>query len=154
MTYSVYQHWDPLRVCIVGRTYPPEFFKWIAKSKTRNTFEKLAEETEEDYQYLIKTLENKFNVQTLRPEFPHNLEELYIDGKWIQPPTAPRDYFIMIHDKFWIPKKCCITNDFNLQNGVILFKIIWGAHRFVVHICVIPDNFVIIISCFLMIFSC
>lgn len=104
MTYSVYQHWDPLRVCIVGRTYPPEFFKWIAKSKTRNTFEKLAEETEEDYQYLIKTLENKFNVQTLRPEFPHNLEELYIDGKWIQPPTAPRDYFIMIHDKFWIPK--------------------------------------------------
>ena len=40
----------------------------------------------------------------MRPEFPHNLEELYIDDKWIQPPTAPRDYFIMIHDKFWIPK--------------------------------------------------
>ena len=22
--YSVYQHWDPLRVCAVGRSYPPD----------------------------------------------------------------------------------------------------------------------------------
>jgi hypothetical protein len=29
---------------------------------------------------------------------------LYINGKWVQPPTAPRDYFIMIQDQFWIPE--------------------------------------------------
>jgi len=103
MSYTVYQHWDPLEVCIVGKTYPPEFYQWIDNTKTRNRFEKLAQETEEDYQNLIKLLENKFGVKTLRPEFPDDINELYIDGKWVQPPTAPRDYFITIHDKFWVP---------------------------------------------------
>jgi len=102
--YSVYQHWDPLKFCIVGRTYQPEFYSWIEHSQTRAIFEKLAEETEEDYQKLIRLLENKFGVQTVRPQFPDDINDLYIDGKWLQPPTAPRDYFIMIGDKFWIPE--------------------------------------------------
>jgi N-dimethylarginine dimethylaminohydrolase len=101
--YNVYQHWDPLQVCLVGKTYPPEFYAWIENSATRSKFEKLAEETEEDYQNLIGLLE-KFNVRVLRPEFPDDLNELYINGKWVQPPTAPRDYFIMIQDQFWIPE--------------------------------------------------
>ena len=42
--YSVFQHWDPLKVCLVGRTYPPEFYQWIADTGTRKRFEKLAEE--------------------------------------------------------------------------------------------------------------
>ena len=102
--YSVYQHWNQLKVCMVGKTYPPEFYSWIQNTQTRKTFEKLAEETEEDYQSLIKLLENKFGVSTVRPQFPSNLDELYVDGKWVQPPTAPRDYFIMIGEKFWVPK--------------------------------------------------
>lgn len=102
--YSVYQHWDPLQTCIVGRTYPPEFYKWIDNAVTRNRFEKLAEETEEDYQNLISLLTKQFGVKVLRPEFPQDLESLYINGKWVQPPTAPRDYFLMIQDQFWIPK--------------------------------------------------
>jgi hypothetical protein len=101
--YNVYQHWDPLQVCLVGKSYPPEFYAWIENSATRSKFEKLAEETEEDYQNLIGLLE-KFNVRVLRPEFPDDLNELYINGKWVQPPTAPRDYFIMIRDQFWIPE--------------------------------------------------
>ena len=101
--YSVYQHWDPLKFCLVGKTYPPEFYKWIADSTTRRRFEKLAEETEEDYQGLIKLLTNQFGVRVMRPEFPEDLSSLYIGGKWVQPPTAPRDYFLMIQDKFWIP---------------------------------------------------
>jgi hypothetical protein len=101
--YSVYQHWDPLQVCLVGRTYPPEFYSWINNPVTRSKFELLAEETEEDYQNLIKLLQNKFGVQTFRPEFPSDLNELFVNGKWVQPPTAPRDYFLMIHDQFWVP---------------------------------------------------
>jgi hypothetical protein len=100
--YNVYQHWDPLKVCLVGKTYPPEFYSWISDDKTRNKFEKLANETEEDYQNLISLLK-KFNVEIHRPEFPEDLSQLYVQGKWVQPPTAPRDYFIMIHDKFWVP---------------------------------------------------
>jgi hypothetical protein len=102
--YSVYQHWDPLQVCLVGKSYPPEFYNWIKDSNTRSRFEKLAEETEDDYQGLIKLLTNKFGVKVYRPEFPEDLAELYVNGKWVQPPTAPRDYFLMIQDKFWIPK--------------------------------------------------
>jgi hypothetical protein len=101
--YNVYQHWDPLQVCIVGKTYPPEFYSWIKNSNTRQKFENLARETEEDYQNLIALLTNKFGVQVMRPEFPEDLGELYINGKWVQPPTAPRDYFLMIGNKFWIP---------------------------------------------------
>jgi hypothetical protein len=78
--YSVYQHWDPLKVCLVGKTYPPEFYSWIKNSQTRNRFEKLAEETEEDYQGLIKLLSHKFGVKIHRPNFPDNLADLYIDG--------------------------------------------------------------------------
>lgn len=101
--YSVYQHWDPLDVCLVGKTYPPEFYSWIQDPKTRTRFEELARETEEDYQCLISLLTNKFNVKVLRPAFPHNFDDLFIQGKWVQPPTAPRDYFLMIHDQFWVP---------------------------------------------------
>jgi hypothetical protein len=100
--YSVYQHWDPLKVCLVGKTYPPEFYSWITDTTTRSRFEKLAEETEEDYQQLISLLE-RFDVRVMRPEFPSDLNELHVQGKWVQPPTAPRDYFIMIHGRFWVP---------------------------------------------------
>ena len=39
--YSVYQHWDPLRVCAVGRSYPPEFYSWITVPHVRKLFEKI-----------------------------------------------------------------------------------------------------------------
>jgi hypothetical protein len=31
--FSVYQHWDPLKVCAVGRSYPPEFYSFIENSE-------------------------------------------------------------------------------------------------------------------------
>jgi len=101
--YSVYQHWDPLRTCVVGRSYPPEFYSWIQDSQTRQRFETLAQETEEDYQSLIALLTRRFGVQVLRPQLPSDLNSLYIGDKWVQPPTAPRDYFLMIQDRFWVP---------------------------------------------------
>lgn len=101
--YSVYQHWDPLEVCLVGRTYPPEFYQMIANAQTRQRFERMAEETEEDYQRLIDLLTKRFGVRVFRPEFPEDLNELFVEGKWVQPPTAPRDYFLMIEDRFWVP---------------------------------------------------
>lgn len=101
--YSVYQHWDPLTTCLVGRSYPPEFYSWIKDSQTRSRFEQLAIETEEDYQSLIKLLQHRFGVEILRPQLPVDLDSLYIGDKWVQPPTAPRDYFLMIQDRFWVP---------------------------------------------------
>jgi hypothetical protein len=60
--YSVNYHWDPLKVCLVGKTYPPEFYSWVTDNATRARFEKLAEETEEDYQGLIDLLTKVFQI--------------------------------------------------------------------------------------------
>jgi hypothetical protein len=95
--YSVYQHWDPLKVCVVGRSYPPEFYSWIKVPHVRELFEKMAIETEEDYQNIIKKLES-FGVEVLRPELP---SINFINNKFVPPPMTPRDESIMIGDVFY-----------------------------------------------------
>jgi glycine amidinotransferase len=95
--YSVYQHWDPLKVCVVGRSYPPEFYSWIEKPDVRSLFEKIAIETEEDYQNIIKKLES-FGVEVVRPDLP---SESFVDGKFVPPPMTPRDYTVVIGQNFY-----------------------------------------------------
>jgi len=95
--FSVYQHWDPLKVCIVGQSYPPEFYSWIEVSHVRQLFEKIAIETEEDYQAIIHKLQ-EFGVEVLRPNLPDNA---FINGKYFPPPMNPRDYMIMIGETFY-----------------------------------------------------
>lgn len=97
MTWSVYQHWDPLKVCVVGRSYPPEFYSWIQVPHVRSLFEKIAIETEEDYQNIIKKLQS-FGVQVLRPELP---KTTFVNGRYVSPPMTPRDYTVMIGNKFY-----------------------------------------------------
>lgn len=97
MTWSVYQHWDPLKVCIVGRSHPPEFYSWITVPHVRNLFEKIAIETEEDYQKLISKLQ-EFGVEVLRPNLP---EVSMINNKYVPPPMTPRDHTVMIGDVFY-----------------------------------------------------
>ena len=97
MTYSVYQHWDPLRVCVVGRSYPPEFYSWIQIPHVRDLFEKIAQETEEDYQNIIKKLKS-FGVEILRPNIGSNLLH---GGKFRPPPMTPRDTMVMIGKTFY-----------------------------------------------------
>ena len=95
--YSVYQHWDPLKVCMVGRSYPPEFYSWITVPRVRDLFEKIAIETEEDYQNIIKKLQ-QFGVEVLRPDLP---SLSFNQNKFVKPPMTPRDYTIMIGDTFY-----------------------------------------------------
>ena len=102
MTYQVFQHWDPLRVCVVGRSYPPDFYYWIRDTGTRQRFQTLAEETEADYLQLIDLL-TSFGVRVLRPQLPEDLSALKVNDRWVSPPVTPRDYFIMIHQDLWIP---------------------------------------------------
>jgi hypothetical protein len=96
---SVHQHWDPLKVCVVGRSYPPEFYSWIATPHVRKLFEKIAIETEEDYQCLIKKLK-EFNVEVLRP-MVSSADNSFVNGKYLPPPMTPRDHMIMIGETFY-----------------------------------------------------
>ena len=56
MTYSVNHHWDKLNVCVVGNTYPPEFYNFIKDSRLRSFMEKISSETLEDINCFIKFL--------------------------------------------------------------------------------------------------
>jgi hypothetical protein len=95
--FNVYQPWDPLRVCIVGRGYGPDFYSWIKDVKLRNLFEQVAIEGEEDFQSIIKLLK-KFNVEVLRPNLPMHPTQ---DGIYVKPPVLPRDNIGIIGDTLY-----------------------------------------------------
>jgi hypothetical protein len=99
---SVYQHWDPLEVCAVGRSYPPEFYSYIKNPKVRSVMERISIETEEDYQKLICLLES-FNVTVLRNDISDNNEDHFWAGHYSPPPMTPRDHTIMIGETFFMP---------------------------------------------------
>lgn len=101
---SVNREWDPLRVCVVGKSYPPEFFSFMQNPRLRSLFEKIAIEVEEDKQELISVLK-KFDVEIIRPDPPQLDPKKYISrGISIPPPVSavPRDQIIMIGDKFFL----------------------------------------------------
>ena len=86
-------------------TYPPDYYHWIQDRNTRQRFQTLAEETEQDYQALIALLQGQFGIRVLRPQLPEDLSALKIHDHWVSPPVTPRDYFIMIHDELWVPQQ-------------------------------------------------
>ena len=86
-------------------TYPPDYYHWIQDRNTRQRFQTLAEETEQDYQALIALLQSRFGIRVLRPQLPEDLSALKIHDHWVSPPVTPRDYFIMIHDELWVPQQ-------------------------------------------------
>lgn len=106
--FSVYQTWDPLKVMVVGKSYPPELYDYIKNEKVRKVFYKIAEETEEDYQKLSNLLE-KLGVQVIRCDMDRNTEiaenhikkGLEIPRPWCM---QPRDATIMLGETFYYGK--------------------------------------------------
>lgn len=90
--------WDPLEEVWVGRHYFPDFFSDISNDKIRSPLQRIAEETEEDYQSLIKIL-NDFGVEKiLRPTV--NLNDRF--GSVIEKPaTNPRDFHWVYGNKLY-----------------------------------------------------
>jgi len=102
MLYSVNQHWDPLQVCVVGRSYPPEFYSFISNTNVRSIMERIAVETEQDLQNLITVLES-FGVDTIRPIIDNDFAKYYVDGKYLPAPISPRDDIAMIGENCFMP---------------------------------------------------
>lgn len=102
--FTVHQHWDPLKVCAVGRSYPPEFYSNIKNPKVRNVMERIAIETEEDYQKLISKLE-EFGVTVIRTDISDNFEDHTNEDTGIPypPPMCPRDHTAMVGNTFYMP---------------------------------------------------
>lgn len=96
-----YSGFQPLKSCIVGRSYPPEFYSKIVNPKIRTVLERIAIETEEDYQKLIRLIES-FGVSVYRPiidpsdHFGSYMLDLEDGRKWYQPPPMnPRDELLV-----------------------------------------------------------
>ena len=103
---SVYQCFDPLKVCIVGRSYPPEFYSGIENVKVRSAMERVAIETEEDYQKLISKLE-EFDVEILRLDVSDNVDDYKNHDGVVTapPPMCPRDFSAQVGETFYMPSK-------------------------------------------------
>lgn len=105
-----YSGFQPLKACLVGRSYPPEFYQKIANSRVRKVMEKLAQETEEDYQSLIRLLQN-FGVSVKRPTIMADNEfeeyKLILDNglEWYQPPPmTPRDSLLVHGNRLFVDR--------------------------------------------------
>jgi hypothetical protein len=90
----------------VGRSYPPEFYSWIKDARVRSLFERIAQETEEDYAAVIRALQ-QFGVEVLRPTLP---QDAFVGGRFLPPPMTPRDYMVMIGDVFYKGYQLDIAN--------------------------------------------
>tara|TARA_B100000424_G_C22897288_1_gene477235 strand:+ start:13 stop:1302 length:1290 start_codon:yes stop_codon:yes gene_type:complete len=103
---SVYQCFDPLKACVVGRSFPPEFYSEIENVRVRSALEKVAIETEEDFQSLIKKLE-EFGVDTVRMDVSDNIDDYKNhDGVMSSPPPmCPRDFSAQVGDTFYMPSE-------------------------------------------------
>jgi hypothetical protein len=115
MTTGLYQNynlWDRLQTCIVGRSWPAEFYSWIPDSKIRSIIEQIAIETEEDCQDLIKCL-TSLGVKVVRPNILHEVTEQQLVNKRLpKPPMCPGDNMIMLGNTFFeTVSQCGVGNE-------------------------------------------
>jgi hypothetical protein len=103
--------WHRLRHTWVGRTYAPEFFQPIKNMRVRESLQKIAIDTEEDYQKLIQTLE-AFDIKVSRPQIDDDvtiMDFVNEDGRMgyhqarsytliPRPPMQPRDSWLIVGD--------------------------------------------------------
>jgi len=91
--------WDSLEEVWVGRHHSSDYWNSLKnKKKITDPLKRISDETEEDYQSLIKILKDFGVKKILRPEFSKNIK--YGDD---QPShaTNPRDYHFVYGNKLW-----------------------------------------------------
>ena len=94
MKVKGYNTYDPLKACMVGRTYAPSHFSHINNKKVKDTLFKILDETEEDYLNLVSVLE-KHGVKVYRPDI--------IDGDVThRPANQPRDDMAVIGETLYV----------------------------------------------------
>jgi len=102
MKYNIWNKWDPLKVCMLGNNYAPEFFNGIP-DKVGDPLKKICEETLEDLAGYKKILQD-FGVHVIQPDMDPN--ERFIDNPRVYPrgPLQPRDYQLVLGNTCFVSK--------------------------------------------------
>jgi len=117
--------WHPLKSVILGKSYSENFYADIKNIKIRETLQKIARETEEDYKNIQKTLES-LNVKVFRPDIAESsiMDWIDYDGKINystassctlipRPPMHPRDSQLIVGDEMY-----ATTNEINYYDNI------------------------------------
>lgn len=101
-SYNIWNKWDPLKVCMLGNNYAPEFFDGIP-GKAADPIKRVCEETLEDLEGYKEILQ-QFGVEVIQPQLDPN--ERFMDNprRYPRGPLQPRDQQIVIGNT-------CFTRD-------------------------------------------
>ena len=94
MKYNIWNKWDPLKVCMLGNNYAPEFFDGIP-DKAGDPLKRICEETLEDLEGYKETLQ-QFGVEVIQPVMDHKERFLDNPSKYPRGPLQPRDYQLIL----------------------------------------------------------
>ena len=94
MKYNIWNKWDPLKVCMLGNNYAPEFFNGIP-DKAGDPLKRICEETLEDLEGYKKILQD-FGVEVIQPELDPNERFLDNPHRYPRGPLQPRDYQLVL----------------------------------------------------------
>jgi|APSaa5957512535_1039671.scaffolds.fasta_scaffold01324_6 hypothetical protein len=94
--FNSHAEFQQLKEVIVGQGYPLEYFDFIQDQEVRQNLQKIFGEIEEDFQHLIKTLED-LGVKCYRPGIP--TKEEFARNPTMTPPLTPRDRQQVLNSK-------------------------------------------------------
>ena len=100
--FNSHAEFQQLKEVIVGQGYPPEYFDFIQDQEVRENLQKIFGEIEEDFQFLIKKLED-LGVKCHRPPIPTN--EGFARNPNMVPPLTPRDRQVVLNEKMVLMNK-------------------------------------------------
>jgi hypothetical protein len=94
MKYNIWNKWDPLKVCMLGNNYAPEFFNGIP-DKAGDPLKRICEETLEDLAGFKQILQD-FGVKVIQPDMDRS--ERFIDNpsRYPRGPLQPRDFQLVL----------------------------------------------------------
>ena len=96
--YNIWNKWDPLKVCMLGNNFTPEFFDGVPAAVDK-PLKRICEETLEDLAG-FKTVLQDFGVQVIQPELDNSkrfIEETRgVVKDYGRGPLQPRDYQLIL----------------------------------------------------------
>ena len=94
MKYNIWNKWDPLKVCMLGNNYAPEFFNGLP-DKAGDPLKRICEETLEDLEGYKRILQD-FGVQVIQPEMDRKERFMDNPSRYPRGPLQPRDYQLVL----------------------------------------------------------